>query len=126
MIERGRGHLVGISSLAAYRGMPRAAVYSASKAFLANFLEGIRVDTKAKGIRVTSIHPGFVKTELTAHGNEHAMPFLMGADEAVEKMGRAILRADAEFAFPWQMSAATHLMKLLPNGIYDVAAKRLM
>jgi short-subunit dehydrogenase len=125
MVERGRGHLVGMSSLAAYRGLPRAATYSGSKAFLHTFLEGIRVDLKRKGIRVTSIHPGFVKTEMTAN-SKMPLPFLMDLDAAVERMGRAILRADSEFAFPWQMSTAISLAKLLPNGLYDVAAKRLM
>jgi short-subunit dehydrogenase len=125
MIERKRGHLVGMSSLAAYRGLPRAAAYSGSKAFLATFLEGIRVDTKGKGIRVTSIHPGFVKTEMTASA-PRKLPFLLDSELAVEKMGRAILRGDSEFAFPWQMSATIHLVKLLPNALFDIAAKRLM
>jgi short-subunit dehydrogenase len=125
MVERKRGHIVGISSLAAYRGLPRAATYSGSKAFLHTFLEGMRADAKAKGVRVTSIHPGFVKTEMTAE-NKAPMPFLMDLDPAVERIGRAILRADSEFAFPWQLSTAIHLFKLLPNGLYDVAAKRLM
>jgi short-subunit dehydrogenase len=125
MVERKRGHVVGISSLAAYRGLPRAATYSGSKAFLHTFLEGVRVDLKHKGIRVTSIHPGFVKTEMTADAKT-PMPFLMDLDPAIERIGRAILRADSEFAFPWQMSTAISLVKLFPNGLYDVAAKRLM
>jgi short-subunit dehydrogenase len=125
MIERKRGHIVGISSLAAYRGLPRAATYSGSKAFLQMFLEGIRVDVKKKGVRVTSIHPGFVKTEMTADA-PNPLPFLMDLEPAIERIGRAILRADSEFAFPWQMSTVLSVVKLFPNGLYDVAAKRLM
>jgi len=125
MIERGRGHLVGVSSLASYRGLPRAAGYSGSKAFLATFLESLRVDARRKGIRVTSLHPGFIKTEMTAGANM-PMPFLLDAEDAIERMGKAILRSESEFAFPWQLSTAMHAVKWLPNGIYDIAAKKFL
>src|SRR5262249_25068978 len=76
MVERNSGHLVGMSSLASFRGFPRTAAYSASKAYLATFLEGLRVDLKSTQVRVTSVHPGFVKSEMTAKNN-FKMPFLM-------------------------------------------------
>jgi NADP-dependent 3-hydroxy acid dehydrogenase YdfG len=124
MVARGRGHLVGVSSLAAWRGLPRSAAYSASKAFLATFLEGLRVDLAQTGVKVTSIHPGFVKSEMTRK-NKHPMPFLLETDEAVALMGRAIVRQDAEFAFPWQLSSMMRLAKVLPNGLWNVAARRM-
>jgi short-subunit dehydrogenase len=85
----------------------------------------VRVDLKPKGVRVTSIHPGFIKTEMTADAGRK-LPFLLESDVAVEKMGRAIMRGDSEFAFPWQMSATLHVVKLLPNAVFDVAAKKLL
>src|SRR5467141_606417 len=65
MVARGRGHLVAISSLAAYRGLPKSAAYCASKAALSAFFESLRLDLQEKGINVTIIHPGFIKTPLT-------------------------------------------------------------
>ena len=124
MVERNRGHLVGISSIAAWRGMHRHAGYSASKAFLAVFLEGLRVDLRPTGVRVTCIYPGFVKSEMTAK-NKFKMPFLLETEDAVERMGKAILRAQSDFAFPWQTSAAMRAVKLLPNPIFDRVARKL-
>ena len=125
MLERKRGHLVGTSSIAAYRGLPRAAAYSGAKAFLATFLEGLRVEVRRKGVQVTSLHPGFVRTEMTANGKKAQMPFLMELEPAVEKMGRAIVRGAREYAFPWQMSAVIHVAKFLPNGLWDATATKL-
>jgi short-subunit dehydrogenase len=124
MVERDRGHLVGVSSLAAWRGLPRSAAYSASKAFLATFLEGLRVDLQRTGVKVTSIHPGFVKSEMTEK-NKHPMPFLLETAEAVDLMGRAIARQNAEFAFPWQLSSAMRLAKVMPNAVWNATAKKL-
>ena len=124
MVERNRGHLVGVSSLAAWRGLPKSAAYSASKAFVAVFLEGLRVDLQDTGVKVTSIHPGFVKTEMTEK-NKHPMPFLLETQEAVDLMARAIVRGDAEFAFPWQLSSMMRLAKVMPNGLWNQAARRM-
>ncbi|HET9450668.1 MAG TPA: SDR family NAD(P)-dependent oxidoreductase, partial [Aggregicoccus sp.] len=116
MVARGRGHLVGVSSLAAYRGLPGNAAYSGSKAFLATFCESLRVDLQGTGVRVTSLHPGFVKSEMTAK-NRDPMPFLLETEAGVEHMGRAILRAEAEYAFPWQMRHLLRVVKVLPNAV---------
>lgn len=121
MVERNKGHLVGVSSLAAYRGLPRSAAYCASKAFLSVFLEGLRIDLRGTGVKITTLHPGFVKTELTAN-SKNPMPFILETDRAVEKMGKAIVRGDAEFAFPWQLAGAMKGVKLLPNALFDFAA----
>src|SRR5687768_6874352 len=76
MAERRRGHLVGISSLAQYRGLPKNAAYSGSKAFLSVFLEGLRVDLRDLGVGVTDVRPGFVRTPMTAK-HKHPMPFML-------------------------------------------------
>ncbi len=80
MCERKRGHLVGISSLAQYRGLPGNAMYSATKAFLSNFLESLRADLHGVEVAVTDVRPGFVNTPMTdAATGPH--PFLMRAIE---------------------------------------------
>jgi short-subunit dehydrogenase len=124
MVERDRGHLVGISSIAAFRGLGGHCAYSGSKAFLATFLESLRVDLRGTGVGVTCIYPGFVKSEMTAK-NKFPMPFLLETEDAVERMGKAILRRDAEFAFPWQLASAMGVMKTLPNPLFDAVARRL-
>jgi len=67
-LERGSGHLVGISSIAALRGQRSAPAYAASKAFVSNYLEGLRhIAIKSrKPILVTDVQPGFVKTPMYA------------------------------------------------------------
>ena len=80
MLERGQGQLVAISSLAGFRGLPGSAAYSASKAGMTAFFESVRLDVQHKGISVTIIQQGFIKTPLTA-GRENKMPFLMDLDE---------------------------------------------
>ncbi len=124
MIERGRGHLVGISSLAAFRGLPRHAGYSASKAFLSTFLEGLRVDLQTTPIKVTIIHPGFVRTPINQK-NWDRLPFLVELDEAVERMGEAIVRAEREYSFPWQVSTAVRVARWMPDGLWDAVGRRV-
>jgi len=123
MVRRGKGHLVAISSLAAYRGIPKSASYAASKAALSSFFESLRLDLKPKGIDVTIIHPGFIKTPLTA-GREARMPFLMEVDEAVKKIIWAIEKKRKSYAFPWQLASIVRLGLVMPNFLYDRIASR--
>jgi short-subunit dehydrogenase len=125
MVERKRGHLVGVASLAAFRGMGRNAAYSASKAYLSTFMESLRVDLKGTGVNVTCLYPGFVKSEMTAK-NKFTMPFLLETEEAVELMGRAILRGETQYAFPWQMARLMGLVKTMPNALFDATMRKLL
>jgi len=121
MAERGRGHLVGISSLAGWIVTPKMGAYSASKMFLQVYCEGLHLDLKGAGVAVTSINPGFVKSEMTAK-NKFKMPFLLETEDAAERMGRAILRGDKLFAYPWPMVLATRAARWVP----DVVIARVM
>jgi short-subunit dehydrogenase len=116
MAQRRKGHLVGISSIAAWIVIPRFAVYGASKLYLQTFCAGLRMDLAPTGVRVTCINPGFVKSEMTAD-NRFPMPFLLETADAADRIGRAILRGDARFAFPWQMAWLTRLGRLLPGWV---------
>ncbi|WP_224249035.1 SDR family NAD(P)-dependent oxidoreductase [Hyalangium gracile] len=124
MVERQRGHLVGVSSLAGFRGLPQNAAYSGSKAFFTTFLESLRVDLQGTGVRVTCIQPGFVKSEMTAP-NRHPMPFLLETEDAVDRMARAITRGVPVFAFPWQTSALMKVVTAMPNPLFDAIARRV-
>jgi short-subunit dehydrogenase len=123
MVARGRGHLVVISSLAAYRGLPKSAAYCASKAAVSAFFESLRLDLQPRGIDVTIIHPGFIKTPLTA-GRHAQMPFLMELDDAVEKILRAIEKRKKSYAFPWQLASVVRAGMLMPTVMYDWISRR--
>ncbi len=123
MLARGQGHLIVISSLAAYRGLPRSAAYCASKAAVSAFFESLRLDLEPKGIAVTIIHPGFIKTPLTA-GREAQMPFLMELDDAVQKILCAIEKRKKSYAFPWQLASIVRAGMVMPIWMYDRISRR--
>ena len=123
MVKRERGHLVGVSSLAGHRGLPRNAAYSASKAFLSTFLESLRVDLRSTALTVTDIQPGFVKTPMT-EGNPR-MPFLMEVDRAVQEIVDAIAARKGVHAFPLPLALGVRSMGTLPNAIYDHLVQRV-
>lgn len=124
MRARGTGSLVGIASVAGFRGLPGAAAYSASKAAAIRYLESLRVELHGSGVQVTTICPGFIATPMTAR-NPYRMPFIIGADDAARRFARVIAARKAYAIVPWQMAVVGRLLKLLPNALYDaVAAKR--
>ena len=118
MLERGKGHLVAISSLAGFRGLPKSAAYSASKAGMTAFFESVRLDVKHRGIDVTIIQPGFIKTPLT-DGRRHRMPYLMKLDDAVPLFIKAIEKKKKFAAFPWQLATIVRAGKFMPSWLYD-------
>ncbi len=125
MLQRGRGHLVGISSLAAYRGLPGTAGYCATKAALSTLLEGLRVELRGRGIAVTTVHPGFVRTPMTA-GADHPQPFLMEVGPAARIILKGIAARRREVAFPLPMAAFMGFVRRLPNPLYDRLARRMV
>jgi short-subunit dehydrogenase len=125
MLEQGSGHLVAISSLASYRGLPRAAAYSASKAAMSNYFESLRIDLRGKGIDVTTVNPGFIRTAMTG-GEEAKAPFLMELDAATQKLVQALERRPSVYAFPWQLATIVRLMKFMPNSLYDPIVSRFL
>ena len=123
MIERGSGQLVAISSLAGFRGLPKSAAYSASKAGMTAFFESLRLDVRHKGIDVTIIQPGFIRTPLTS-GRANIMPFLMELDDAIPYFLRAIEKKKKFAAFPWQLATVVRAGKFMPAWLYDRIAGR--
>lgn len=118
MLERGAGQIVGISSLAAYRGFPGSGAYCASKAALSTFFESLRVELWPRNIYVTTIHPGFIDTPMT-RGRKQKMPFLLDAERAAQLMIRAIEARRRTYAFPWQLATIARIGRWLPAALYD-------
>ena len=123
MVERDRGRLVAISSLAAYRGLAKSAAYCSSKAALSAYFESLRIDLRHTGVGVTIIYPGFIKTPLT-EGREAKMPYLMELEDGVKKIVWAIEREKKAYSFPWQLATIVRATMLLPAGMYDWIAER--
>ena len=123
MIERKSGQLVAISSLAGFRGLPKSAAYSASKGAMTNYFESIRLDVQDKGVSVTIIQPGFIKTPLTS-GREAQMPFLMELHNAIPLFIKAIEKKKPFAAFPWQLATVVRAGKFMPSWLYDRIAGR--
>jgi short-subunit dehydrogenase len=116
MLARRRGHIAAVSSLAAYKGLPGESAYCASKAALNTYMEGLRIQLRDKGIAVTTICPGFVKTPMTAVNDFH-MPWLLEADDAARRIVRALRRRKKVFNFPWQMGLVMRVTSWLPDWI---------
>lgn len=123
MRERGHGVLVGIASVAGYRGLPGATAYSASKAAAIAYLEGLRVELRSSGITVITICPGYITTAMTAN-NPYRMPFIISAEIAAEKIVTIIARQKTFAVLPWPMAIIARLMHILPRWIYDPLAAR--
>ncbi len=118
MLKRGEGHLVAISSLASYRGMPKSGAYSASKAAVSTLFESLRVDLRRSGVTVTTIHPGFIRTPMTAN-RKKKLPFLLEVDDAACRIIRAIERRARTYAFPWQLASLVRVIRHMPGRLYD-------
>jgi short-subunit dehydrogenase len=123
MLARGRGHIVGVASLAGYRALPTSAAYSASKSALAIALDSLRFDLEPRGIKVTVVNPGFVRTPLTDRNAFH-MPFLMPVERAAAAMVRDIEREKKESHFPFLFSWIVKGLRILPYPIYERLIRR--
>jgi short-subunit dehydrogenase len=117
MLARKRGQIVGVASLAGYRALPTAAAYGASKSALNHALDALRFDLEPRGITVTVVNPGFVKTPLTDR-NTFAMPFLMPVEKAVTVMIRDIEAGKRESTFPFPFAWILKTLRILPYPLY--------
>ena len=125
MLERGRGQIVGISSLAAFRGFPGSAGYCSTKAGLSALLEGLRPELERSGIAVTTVHPGYVRTPMTDRPSTF-QPLIMDAEPAVRIILRGVAARRSKVDFPWRMARFVGLVRLLPDSIFDRLAARLL
>ncbi|MCB1959445.1 MAG: SDR family NAD(P)-dependent oxidoreductase [Rhodocyclaceae bacterium] len=124
MVQRGRGHVAVVSSVAGYSGLPRASVYGATKAGLINFAESLFLEARPRGVAVHLINPGFVSTRLTA-ANDFAMPALIDPAAAAQAIVAGFARGDFEMHFPARFSRVLKCLRLLPYGLYFPLLRRL-
>jgi short-subunit dehydrogenase/carbon monoxide dehydrogenase subunit G len=119
MLARGRGVIAGISSVAGYRGLAGSGGYGATKAAQQNLLESLRVQLAPRGIRVTTISPGFVRTELTAD-NRFPMPFLIDPEQAANAICDGLERERTDIVFPLPMALLMNAARLIPPRLWTV------
>ena len=112
------GTLVGISSVAGFRGLPGSGAYSASKAAATTWLESLRIELASSGVSVVTICPGFIDTPMT-RVNRYRMPFLLSSDEAARRFARAIAAKKRVAVIPWQMAIVSAVLRILPAWAYD-------
>jgi short-subunit dehydrogenase len=117
MIARGRGRIAAVASLAGYRGAPTLAGYGSSKAALIHAMDSLRFDLAPKGVGVTLISPGYVRTPLTST-NQYWMPALMDAERAAGIIARGLERDKPEIHFPARFSWTLKFLRVLPFPIY--------
>lgn len=123
MLQRGRGHLAAVSSLAAYKGLPGESGYTASKAAVNTFMEGLRIQLRGRGIAVTTLCPGFVRTPMTEENPFH-MPWLLQADEAARRMVQALRRRRKVYNFPLGTTMLMKLTAWLPDWLVERSMRK--
>jgi NAD(P)-dependent dehydrogenase (short-subunit alcohol dehydrogenase family) len=123
MMQRRQGHLVALSSLASYRGLPRMLGYCASKAGVNALLDGLRVELRPFGITVTTICPGWIRTPLTA-AVEIPASQMMELPYAARRILEVIRQGRPFYAFPPSTAWQVRLLRWLPCGASDWLTRR--
>lgn len=119
MFARGSGHVVGIASVAGYRGMPWMPGYSASKAAVATYLEGLRPALKRRGVRITTVYPGFVRTGMTLRTPFRNPVKMLEAEQAASYLVRAVERRPRDYTFPLSAKLGMGVLRRLPSFLFD-------
>jgi short-subunit dehydrogenase len=114
MLAEGRGRIVGMASVAGYRGLPGSEAYGAGKAALLNLLEALRGALAPGGVVVQTLSPGFVRTRMTDR-NRFPMPFMVDPEDAARTIADGMARDKAEIVFPFPMMVAMKAARLVPT-----------
>jgi short-subunit dehydrogenase len=118
MRERGSGRLVGMASIAGWRGMPGNGAYAASKGGLIRYLQSLRAELRPHGVTVTTVSPGYVKTPLIA-GNTMHMPGMIEPEEAARRILDAALKRREKVTVPRRTGVLSRAIGLLPDPVAD-------
>jgi short-subunit dehydrogenase len=119
MIAAGRGHIVGVASVAGFRGFPWMISYSASKAALIAYLEALRPGLRRRGVTVTTACPGFVRTRMCTSVPYQRPVKMIEPEDAARHLVRAVERRPRNCIFPWNIRIGLTILKYMPDPFYD-------
>ncbi|WP_328745955.1 SDR family NAD(P)-dependent oxidoreductase [Streptomyces sp. NBC_00285] len=118
------GLIAHTNSLAGLMGIPRQGPYSAAKAAARTLIDAARVELAPKGIRFTSIHPGFVATD-RVNADSLPKPFQVSTERAARHVIRALEREPAQAYFPWATTALVRTLSVLPTAVSSAVLRSL-
>ncbi|MCS6818551.1 MAG: SDR family NAD(P)-dependent oxidoreductase [Chitinophagales bacterium] len=117
--ERKKGQIVGISSVAGRRGMRSMIAYSATKAFMSTYMEGLRQEVRAKKlpIAISDIRPGFVETPMTQ--GQKGMFWVVSASRAAQDIFRAVSKEKSVAYIPYRWTLVAKIIENIPDFIWE-------
>ncbi|MEJ6390259.1 SDR family NAD(P)-dependent oxidoreductase [Gymnodinialimonas ulvae] len=118
MVDRNAGHIVLTGSLSAYRGLPAAIGYSASKAGLMSLAESMHGDLKGTGVDVQLVNPGYIETRMQ-DDNPYSKPFIMTPDAAAQEVFEHMTTDNFHKAFPFGFSLLFRASRFMPTAVYE-------
>jgi short-subunit dehydrogenase len=121
-LKKGSGHIVGMGSIAAFRGLPGVPSYCASKAGIVTYLEAVQAAMHDKNIDVTILNPGYIDTNI--NNKEKRRPFVISAEKGakiIAKLIRKRVKSSTVPVFPWNVISI--LIKFLPASIIAKISK---
>ena len=122
--EKKSGQISIVSSVAGYRGLPAAGAYCASKSALSSFAESLYFDMKRFNVKVSVVHPGFIKTPMTDQ-NDFPMPMIKSPEFAANEIFKGLTQSNAfEIHFPKQFTFIMKILKIMPNWLYFLILKK--
>lgn len=124
LLAQGHGHISLISSVAGFRGLPQSLAYGPTKAALTHLAETLYLDLSPLGLGVSVVHPGFVKTPLTAQ-NQFNMPALVSPQEAAQAMLDAWADGAFDIHFPKRFTRWMKILRQLPYRLYFPVVHRI-
>lgn len=116
MLQRNKGQIVFISSLAGFRGFPSAPAYSASKGAVRFYGEALRGALTRTGLRINVVCPGFVKSRIT-DANDFPMPGIMPGEKAAAIIAAGLAANRGRIVFPWPSHFGAWFLSVLPDGL---------
>lgn len=125
MVARGKGRIGLLGSVSGYTGLPGGGVYGATKSALITLAEALHPGLAKKGVTLSIINPGFVKTPLTDK-NDFPMPFIVTAEEAADHIAKGMAAGKFEIAFSWKMVLLLKSLRLLPYPLYFKLTEKML
>ena len=120
--QKNAGCIVGISSVASHRGSGRSPAYNASKAFVSNYMEGLRQKSSTTPVKVIDIRPGFVDTDMVR--GRKGLFGIISPEKAADDIYQAIQKGKKIAYVPSWWGFVMGLVKRLPESVYHWGYRR--